>query len=51
MFNVDAALFQVKIAESSLYPTPQCGGQTQKAYGSTTSLTTIESSARQCRGS
>ena len=35
MFNVDAAVFQVKIAESSLYPTLNVVGQAQKSYGST----------------
>jgi outer membrane protein len=43
MFNVDAAVFQVKIAESSLYPTLSAVGSVQKNYGSTQSLTTIES--------
>jgi outer membrane protein len=33
MFNVDTASFQVKIAESSLYPTLNLVGQAQKAYG------------------
>jgi outer membrane protein len=33
MFNVDTANFQVKIAESSLYPTLNLVGQAQKAYG------------------
>ena len=50
MFNVDAAVFQVKIAESSLYPTLNVVGQTQKAYGSTTSLTTIESFSASVQG-
>ena len=35
MFNVDAALFQVKIAESSLYPTLNVVGSAQQNYGST----------------
>jgi outer membrane protein len=43
MFNVDAALFQVKIAESSLYPTLNLVGSAQKNFGSTSSLTSIES--------
>jgi outer membrane protein len=42
MFNVDAAVFQVKIAESSLYPTLSVVGSAQKNYGSTQSLTTLE---------
>ena len=41
MFNVDAAVFQVKIAESSLYPTLNLVGSAQQNYGSTTSLTTL----------
>jgi outer membrane protein len=43
MFNVDAAVFQVKIAESSLYPTLNAVASVQKNYGSTTTLTNIES--------
>ncbi len=43
MFNVDAAVFQVKIAESSLYPTLNVVGSTQKQFGSTQSLNAIES--------
>ncbi len=46
MFNVDAALFQVKIAEGALYPTLNLVGSAQKNYGSTTSLTTL----RELRG-
>jgi outer membrane protein len=42
MFNVDAALFQVKIAESSLYPTLSVVGSAQQNYGSTTALQTLE---------
>ena len=34
MFNVDAAVFQVKIAESSLYPTLNLVGSAQQNYGS-----------------
>jgi outer membrane protein len=48
MFNVDAAVFQVKIAESSLYPTLNVVGATQKAYGST--LTTLESFSASVQG-
>jgi outer membrane protein len=43
MFNIDAAVFQVKIAESSLYPTLNLVGSTQKNFGSNSSLTSIES--------
>ena len=42
MFSVDAAQFQVKIAESSLYPTLTAVGQVTKSYGSTTQLSTLE---------
>ena len=42
MFNIDAAIMQVKIAESSLYPTLSVIGNAQKTYGSTSSLTTLE---------
>jgi outer membrane protein len=45
MFNVDAAVFQVKIAESSLYPTLNLVGSAQQNYGSTSSLTTLQSFA------
>jgi outer membrane protein len=45
MFNVDAAVFQVKIAESSLYPTLNVVGSVQQNYGSSTSLTTLQSFA------
>jgi len=43
MFNVDAAIEQVKIAEGALYPTVSINGGVQKSYGSATSLTTLES--------
>jgi outer membrane protein len=43
MFNVDAATFQVKIAESSLYPTLNAVGSVQKNYGSSAQLNNIES--------
>ena len=43
MFNVDAAVFQVKIAESSLYPTLNVVGSATKGYGSAQTLTTLES--------
>jgi outer membrane protein len=42
MFNIDAAMFQVKIAESSLYPTLSVVGSAQKSYGSLSSLSTLE---------
>ena len=43
MFNVDAAALQVKIAESSLYPTLNVVGSATKGYGSAQTLTGIES--------
>jgi len=43
MFNVDAAMMQVKIAEGALYPSLNLVGSAQKNYGSTSSLTTLES--------
>ena len=42
MFNVDAATLQVKIAESSLYPTLNVVGNAQKSYGSASSLALLE---------
>jgi outer membrane protein len=42
MFNVDAAVFQVKIAESALYPTLNVVGNVQQTYGSTQSLSALE---------
>ncbi len=45
MFNVDAAMLQVKIAESSLYPTLSLVGSAQQVYGSTSSLNTLQSFA------
>ena len=43
MFNVDAAVFQVKIAESSLYPTLNLVASAQQNYGSATVLTGVQS--------
>jgi outer membrane protein len=42
MFNIDAALFQVKIAEGGLYPTLNLVGQAQKTFNSTQSLNTLD---------
>jgi len=42
MFNVDVAVWQVKIAESSLYPTLSVVGSAQQSYGSTQSLTALQ---------
>jgi outer membrane protein len=41
-FTVDAALLQVKINEGALYPSLNVVGSAQKGYGSTSSLTTLE---------
>jgi outer membrane protein len=43
MFNVDSAQFQVKIAESSLYPTLNAVASVQKSYGSQVQLSNLES--------
>jgi outer membrane protein len=43
MFNVDTAMFQVKVAEGALYPTLNLVGNLQKTYGSTSSLSVLES--------
>ena len=42
MFNVDAAVFQVKIAESSLYPTLNLVASAQQIYGSQSSLAVVQ---------
>jgi outer membrane protein len=42
MFNVDAAMLQVKIAEGALYPTLSLVGSAQKSFGSTSSLSVLE---------
>jgi outer membrane protein len=42
MFNVDAAEFQVKIAEGALYPTFNIVGNAQQQYGSTTALNALQ---------
>jgi outer membrane protein len=41
-YNVDAALFQVKIAEGALYPVVTLQGSVNKSFGSATSLTTLQ---------
>jgi outer membrane protein len=43
MFNVDIALFQVKVAEGALHPTFNLVGSAQKQYGSNTSTSQLES--------
>jgi outer membrane protein len=42
MFNVDAAMLQVKIAESALYPVLNLIGSAQQNYGSAQSLSTLQ---------
>jgi outer membrane protein len=42
MFNVDAAVEQVKVQEAVLYPALSLNGSFQKSYGSATSLTSLE---------
>lgn len=42
MYNVDAAVEQVKIAEGALSPTLSLNGSVQKSYGSPSSLATLE---------
>ncbi len=42
MFNVDAAVEQVKVQESFLYPTLSLNGSFNKSYGSATNLTGLE---------
>jgi outer membrane protein len=42
MYNIDVAVFQVKIAEGALYPTVSAVGNVQKQYGSTASLQVLE---------
>ena len=42
MFNIDAAVLQVKIAESALYPTLALVGSAQKTYGSDPPIASLE---------
>jgi outer membrane protein len=42
MFDVDAAVEQVKIQEAFLYPSLSLNGSFQKSFGSSTSLTNLE---------
>jgi outer membrane protein len=42
MFNVDSAVEQVKVQEAALYPALSLNGSFQKSYGSSTSLTNLE---------
>ena len=43
MYNVDAAVEQVKVEESALYPTLSLNGNFQKSYGSQSQLSNLES--------
>jgi outer membrane protein len=45
MFNVDSAVFAVKVAEASLYPTLTAVGSVQKSYGSSSVLSNLENFA------
>jgi outer membrane protein len=42
MYNVDAAIAQVKIGEGALYPTVSLSGSFAKNYGSASALSTLE---------
>src|SRR6266700_1755208 len=42
-YNVDVAVFQVKIAEGALYPTLQLQGSVNKSFGSATQLNNLQS--------
>ena len=50
MFNVDAAVLQVKIAESALYPTLNLVGSAQQSYGSASSLASLQTFAGSVTG-
>ena len=50
MFNIDAALFQVKIAEGALYPTLNLVGRAQKTINSTTNLNLLDQTAAAIAG-
>src|SRR5256885_2189458 len=41
-YNVDVAVFQVKIAEGALYPSLQLQGSVNKSFGSATNLNTLQ---------
>ncbi|HLH93799.1 MAG TPA: TolC family outer membrane protein [Xanthobacteraceae bacterium] len=43
MYNVDAAVEQVKVQESALYPNLSLNGSLQKSYGSQSQLSNLES--------
>src|SRR5215470_14973223 len=49
-YNVDAAAFQVKIAEGALYPTVTLQGSLNKNFGSTTTLNNLQSFNAQIGG-
>src|SRR5882724_10198480 len=49
-YNVDVAVFQVKIAEGALYPTLQLQGSVNKSFGSTTNLNSLQNFSAQVGG-
>jgi outer membrane protein len=49
-YNVDVAVFQVKIAEGALYPTLQLQGSVNKSFGSTTNLNNLQNFSAQIGG-
>ena len=49
-YNVDVAVFQVKIGEGALYPTVQLQGSLNKSFGSTTNLSTLQNFSAQIGG-
>jgi outer membrane protein len=49
-YNVDVAVFQVKIAEGALYPTVQLQGSVNKQFGSTTNLNSLQNFTAQIGG-
>src|SRR5215470_10927174 len=49
-YNVDVAVFQVKIAEGALYPTVTLQGSLNKQFGSTTTLNNLQSFNAQIGG-
>jgi outer membrane protein len=50
-YNVDAAVFQVKIAEGALYPTVQLQGALTKTWGSPTNFGTLQTLSGSVTGS
>jgi len=50
MHNIDIALMQVKIAEGALYPTLSLQASAQQSFGSTSSLSVLQSSSAAVAG-